>query len=97
MLNAGYLTANRRFAKIVGVKKIECSFMIDEDAAELLLQLAGGPRKRGEYLSALIRERARGAPLLDRVSELERELAKLRTAIVEGDIAGPPPPPGRHT
>ncbi len=31
---------------------------LDEDAAELLKQLAPSPRKQGEYLSGLIREAA---------------------------------------
>ena len=37
---------------------------LDEDAAELLKQLAPSPRKQGEYLSGLIREAATrpGAP-----------------------------------
>ena len=65
--------------------------MMDRDAAALLLQLAGSPRKRGEFLSNLVRERAHGAPLLDRIEQLERELGKLRTAVLaqaEGDRDG---------
>jgi len=30
---------------------------LDDDAADLLLTLAGSPRKQGEYLSGLIRDR----------------------------------------
>ena len=56
--------------------------MLDKDAAELLLQFAGSPRKRGEFLSRALREWARRSPALDRLTELEREIARLRGQIV---------------
>jgi hypothetical protein len=37
------------------MKKVERALMLDEDGAALLIQLAGGPRKQGTYLSRLIR------------------------------------------
>jgi hypothetical protein len=64
------------------MKKVERSFMIDEDAATLLVQLAGGPRKQGEFLSDLIREKSRQDPLLTRIADLERELAQLRVEVL---------------
>jgi len=39
--------------------------MIDSDAAAMLLKLAGGPRKQGEYISTIIRAIASEAGLMD--------------------------------
>ena len=61
-------------------RKVE--LMLDEDAADLLTQLAGGERKRGTFMSALIREKARQGPLLNRLAQMEEELARLRVEIL---------------
>jgi hypothetical protein len=60
------------------MKKVERTVFLDEDAAELLIQLAGGPRKQGEYLSDLLRREARKDPLAVQVETLSREAARLR-------------------
>lgn len=64
------------------MKKVERSFMIDEDAAELLVQLAGGPRKQGDYLSKMIRAQAQPDALLPELARLEMELARLRDEVL---------------
>lgn len=67
--------------------------MLDADAATLLLQLAGGPRKQGDYVSKLIRAAAAGqmppVDLLDRLAALERELSQIRNELVHP--SNPPP------
>ncbi len=67
------------------MKKIERSFMLDEDASDLLLGLAGGVRKQGEYLSELIRRAAKEQTVDVRIRALEAELARLKA-----DVARPP-------
>ena len=47
--------------------------MLDNDAAELLLKLAGGPRKQGDYVSRLIRA----------VAATQQEAAQLEEASME--------------
>jgi hypothetical protein len=63
------------------MKKVERALMLDEDAAALLIQLAGGPRKQGEYLSRLIRAQAQPGALYQELSRLEAELARLRDQV----------------
>jgi hypothetical protein len=62
--------------------KVERTLKLDEDAAALLIQLAGSERKQGEFVSALIREKARQDPLLARLAQMEEELARLRLEIL---------------
>ena len=79
--------------------KVERTVKLDPDAAELLIQLAGSSRKQGEYLSTLIREKAREQPLLLRVAALEQELLRLKLEVlqVQHQPAGPLPPPSADT
>jgi hypothetical protein len=67
------------------MKKVERRIVFDEDAAALLLQLAGGPRKQGAYLSTLIRRAAREQTVEARIHTLEQELARLKA-----DLAASP-------
>jgi hypothetical protein len=55
--------------------------MFDEDAAVLLLQVAGDPRKQGLYLSELIRRAAREQTVAARIRAQARELARLKADI----------------
>lgn len=64
------------------MKKVDRTLKLDEDAAVLLIQLAGSERKQGEFVSALIREKARQDPLLTRLAQMEEELARLRREIL---------------
>ena len=59
------------------MKKVGRTIYFDEDAASLLLQLAGGPRKQGVYLSELIRRAAREQAVDARLRALAAELARL--------------------
>ena len=62
--------------------KIERTVKLDPDAADLLLQLAGSPRKQGEWLSAMIREKAREQNIFAaRLQALEAELHALRAQL----------------
>jgi hypothetical protein len=63
------------------MSKVERTFMIDADAAALLVQLAGGPRKQGEFLSEMIRREARKDPLAVQVEALRRELARVEAEL----------------
>ena len=63
------------------MKKVERRIVFDEDAATLLLQLAGGPRKQGIYLSELIRRAAREQMVDARLRALEQELARLKAGL----------------
>ena len=62
--------------------KTQVTLSLDRDVAELLIQLAGSSRKQGELVNELVRERARGGAVLQRIAELERELAQLRAAVL---------------
>ncbi len=87
MTGTDYLTDRTEFAKIVGMStKVERTVKLDPDAAELLITLAGSPRKQGEYLSELIRRAAREQTVEARVRALEAELTALKA-----DMAAPPP------
>jgi hypothetical protein len=55
--------------------------MFDEDAAVLLLRVAGDPRKQGLYLSELIRRVAREQTVAARIRAQARELARLKADI----------------
>lgn len=58
--------------------------VLDDDAAELLIELAGSPRKQGEFLSALIRseaQRRRAESLPTEVDALRRDLSALERRI----------------
>jgi hypothetical protein len=55
--------------------------MFDEDAAVLLLRVAGDPRKQGLYLSELIRRAAREQTVAARIRAQARELARLKADI----------------
>jgi len=65
--------------------------MIDSDAAAMLLHLAGGPRKQGEYISSVIRAIASESgltgvgtdkPLLAALSDAEKvDLSSLRQLV----------------
>ncbi len=63
------------------MKKVGRKIYFDEDAAELLLRLAGGPRKQGEYLSELIRRAAEGQTVEARIRVLETELTRLKADV----------------
>ena len=65
------------------MKKVGRTIYFDEDAAALLLQLAGGPRKQGTYLSDLIRQAARAQVVDARLAALEAELAHLKTLLAD--------------
>ena len=59
------------------------NMVLEPGTRALLLELAGGERKMGEYVSRLVREdyeRRRVSPvdLAQRVAELERVVAELR-------------------
>lgn len=73
------------------MKKVGRTIYFDEDAAELLLRLAGGPRKQGSYLSELIRRAARDQTVEARIRVLEEELARLKA-----DFIPPAPNEERH-
>lgn len=67
--------------------------MLDADAAQMLLQLAGGPRKQGDYVSKLIRLVASGdlgpaVQMADKLGAVERELSELarRVDAIKGDL-----------
>src|SRR5215212_1569022 len=62
--------------------KVERTVKLDPDAAELLIQLAGSSRKQGEFLSTLIREKARERAVTDRLRMLEEQLGELRTTLM---------------
>lgn len=68
-------------------RKVE--LMLDEDAADLLIQLAGGERRRGTFVSRLIRQAARQDPLLARLAQMEEELARLRREILRREEPAP--------
>ncbi len=51
--------------------------LLTTEAANILPQLAGSPRKQGEYVSQLILEAAKEAEA-ERIAELEAELARLK-------------------
>ena len=74
------------------MKKVECTLMLDEDAAAILLKLAGGPRLRGKYLSDLLRREERKDPLAAQVDALRRELARVEAELARraegGERAG---------
>jgi hypothetical protein len=55
--------------------------MFDDDAAVLLLRVAGDPRKQGLYLSELIRRAAREQTVAARIRAQARELARLKADI----------------
>jgi hypothetical protein len=58
--------------------------VLDDDAAELLIALAGSPRKQGEFLSALIRseaQRRRAETLPAELDGLRRELTALERRV----------------
>lgn len=73
--------------------KTEVRLALDTDAAQVLAQLAGSPRKQGEYVSKLIRAAAAGQlpnlDLLDRIDTLQRhfqqELDRLRADVQSGN------------
>ena len=54
---------------------------LDAEEITLLRRLAPSPHKQGELVGTLLRERARGVPVLDRLVELEREIARLREQV----------------
>ena len=47
------------------------NLVVDEDVSEMLAQLAGGERKRGAYLSSVIRSLHVGQMNVDGTNELE--------------------------
>ena len=64
------------------------TIMLDDDAADLLLVLAGSPRKQGELVSELIRTAARKATpdvkfeaIQEQVERLAGELDTLRAGL----------------
>lgn len=70
------------------MKKV--TIALDDEAAALLIQLAGGPRKQGVYISRLVRAQARPDSLLTELTRMETELARLRAEVrrqlgTEGD------------
>src|SRR5689334_5959579 len=86
------------------MEKVERTVKLDPDAAELLVQLAGSPRKQGAFLSDLIRaaaasKSASGAVsesksdsdlLQQRVQTLEEEVARLRILVERFTELDPP-------
>ena len=69
------------------MKKVERKLWLEEDAAALLIQLAGGPRKQGDYLTALIREQARHPTLHARIASLAEELRRLQAEVAAQEPA----------
>jgi hypothetical protein len=63
------------------MKKVVRKIHMDEDAAALLVRLAGSPRKQGEYLSKLLRAQAQPDSLLAELARMESELARLRSEV----------------
>jgi len=65
------------------------TLVLDPDAAELLTQMAGGPRQRGRVVSALIREKAQAGSLSadtrstvrSVIAALERDLEQLKAEL----------------
>ena len=68
-------------------EKVDRLLKLDADAAALLVQLAGGQRKQGAFVSQLIRlaaaQQQSGDPLLARITLLEAELAAVKIALHE--------------
>lgn len=66
--------------------KRDVKLALDEDAADMLLELAGGPRKQGDFVSQLVRAayeqrhtdepdlRAQVAEVMRRLAEVEAQL-----------------------
>lgn len=61
------------------MKKV--TIALDDDVAALLVQLAGSPRKQGEYISKLLRAQTQPGALLGEVARMEGELARLRAQV----------------
>ena len=76
--------------------KATVKLVMDADAAELLLKLAGSQRKQGEYVSRLVRAAAAGGldvqrvALVDKVAALEEQLTALgeQLAQVRAELMG---------
>ena len=64
------------------MERVTRTFKLDADSADLLLQLAGSPRKQGEYLSAVIRRLAEGQTVEARIRALQAELDRLKAEVV---------------
>lgn len=74
---------------------VQVRLTLDPDAADLLLRLAGSPRKQGEYVSSLIRAAAMSsqdsdpaAPVRQLALQLASQLTLLTNQLLE--IAGQP-------
>lgn len=57
------------------METVRINFVVGEDIPNLLTQLAGGERKRGEYLTKLIRDIAAGIYIEKEVADAERKAA----------------------
>ncbi len=70
-------------ARIIGQKgeQKEVRLTLDVDAADLLLRLAGSPRKQGEYVSSLIRMAAKQTNLAELEEIEEPNSAATRTLV----------------
>jgi hypothetical protein len=73
------------------MKKIKRTVFLDPEAAALLIQLAGGAHKQGEYLSALIHREANKDPLAVQVETLARELARVQAELARRAAEGQAP------
>lgn len=66
----------------------EVKLTLDAEAAELLLKLAGSPRKQGEYISNLIRQVAKQADPADlEISEESDAVSKTQVQRIRRELA----------
>ncbi len=54
---------------------------LEPEIAEILTTLAGGPRKRSQYVAALVRDAAQQRTLTARVEALAIEVERLRAEV----------------
>ncbi len=60
---------------------------LEPQVAELLTALAGGPRKRSQYIATLVRDAAQHRTLTARVEALAAEVERLRAEVVAQEVA----------
>jgi hypothetical protein len=71
--------------------KRDVKLALDEDAADMLLELAGGPRKQGDFVSQLVRAAWEQRRPDNQPSGVQRELAEIRERLarLEMSLASP--------
>jgi hypothetical protein len=95
-----YVTDVPLYDNMDTMEKVERTVKLDPDAAALLVELAGSPRKQGAFLSDLIREAGvrqenskhlppEIASLLERIQRLELEVARLQMLVENNQKANP--------